>query len=98
MSQLTRRTYFAENDCMYQAPHQACPRYHYPLEQRKPCKAQCHKPASMAGNPQPAQLYGDAVGYDGGTGAYYYHHAQPYPLSALTIPPHQGPHLNNPWY
>jgi len=99
MSELKRRTYFEENSCLIKPPISQYPVYEFPLEKVNPCVIPCIVPKSMAGNPQPSQLFGDALGMDGGSGSYYNHSANMmYPISRLNIPNHPGPHLNNPSY
>lgn len=90
MSELTRATYFAQNNCLYPLPAAPCPRYPYPLENVPQCKGPCVRPSvrEIYGEPTPTELYGDAVG---NPLIYYHYPTSMLSLSTLTIPPHPQP-------
>ena len=67
--------YFPENACMVQQGPVVCPKINYPLMSGMPCRKPCNtnfNPEIYGNNPQPSELYGDAIGFNGGDHLFYY--------------------------
>ena len=83
--------YFPENACMFRSPNDlsTCRKIPYPLEHVPTFRLLCPQvqDKSIFGEPVPSELYGGALGMDGGNGLYYYHDPNaPKSLSDLTYP------------
>ena len=89
--------YFPENACMFMSSNDIskCRKIPYPLENIPACSMPCLKvpDKSIFGDPVPSELYGNALGMDGGDGLYYYHDPNaPKSLSVLTYPSRVQPY------
>ena len=91
---MKRSTYYEENSCLNVHPKVPCRQIPYPLENIPSCKHPCKNLSvnSMYNDTVPAELYGDALAMNEGTGLFYYHDSTPYPLGVLSVPPHPQPY------